>query len=133
MFLKTVLTVITLTLLSCGSAEKQTTSTPETSSTTETTIATETNTDNEKMDAQKLMAAGYMLGTIVYSDKEGDCPYTIQMPGDKMEFYYLDPVNLEESYKKDGQKVWIKFAGLRRMNRCDKATPAEITAIKKGE
>lgn len=133
MFLKIALTVITLTLLSCGSAEKQTTSTPETSTTTETTIATETNTDNENMDTKKLMAAGYMLGTIVYSDKEGDCPYTIQMPGDKMEFYYLDPVNLEESYKKDGQKVWIKFAGLRRMNRCDKATPAEITAIKKGE
>lgn len=132
MFLKTALTIIALTLLSCGSTEKQTRSTAETT-TTEATIETETNTDNEKMDAQKLRAAGYILGTIVYSDKEGDCPYTIQMPGDKMEFYYLDPVNLEEKFKKDGQKVWIKFNGLRRMNRCDKATPAEITSIKKGE
>lgn len=132
MFLKTALSIVALTLLSCGSTEKQTTSTAETT-TTEATIETETNTDNEKMDAQKLMAAGYILGTIVYSDKEGDCPYTIQMPGDKMEFYYLDPVNLEEKFKKDGQKVWIKFNGLRRMNRCDKATPAEITAIEKGE
>ena len=132
MFLKTALSIVALTLLSCGSTEKQTTSTAETT-TTEATIETETNTDNEKMDAQKLMAAGYILGTIVYSDKEGDCPYTIQMPGDKMEFYYLDPVNLEEKFKKDGQKVWIKFNGLRRMNRCDKATPAEITSIKKGE
>lgn len=125
MFLKIGFTIISTLILSCGTTEKQTTST------TETTTTGETNTTNEKMDAKKMMATGYLLGTIVYSDKEGDCPYTIQMPGDKMEFYYLDPINLDESYKKDGQKVWIKFAGLRRMNRCDKATPAEITDIKK--
>ncbi len=129
MFLKIGLAFISALILSCGTTEKQTNTTAET---TTTSTTTETNTDNEKMDAKKMMAAGYLLGTIVYSDKEGDCPYTIQMPGDKMEFYYLDPINLEESYKKDGQKVWIKFAGLRRMNRCDKATPAEITDIKKG-
>jgi uncharacterized ParB-like nuclease family protein len=137
MVLKTALAIVTLTLLSCGSTEKQTqTSTDSETNTTvsETnTISTNTNTNTETMDPQKLMAEGYLQGTIVYSDKEGDCPYTIQMPGDKMEFYYLDPVNLEEKFKKDGQKVWIKFNGLRRMNRCDKATPAEITAIKKGE
>ena len=138
MFLKTSFTIVTLTLLSCGSAEKQTqTSTnSETNTTVSETISTETTTteineNTEIMDPQKLMAEGYLLGTIVYSDKEGDCPYTIQMPGDKN--YYLDPVNLEEKFKKDGQKVWIKFNGLRRMNRCNKATPAEITAIKKGE
>lgn len=127
MYLKTAIIIIAFTVFSCGSTEKQTTST------TETTTKTETNTDSAIMDAKKMMSAGYLLGTIVYSDKEGDCPYTIQMPGDKMEFYYLDPINLEETYKKDGQKVWIKFAGLRRMNRCDKATPAEIIDIKKGE
>lgn len=131
MFLKTALIMFSFTILSCGTAEKRTqpASTPET--TTVETIET-TSTTTETIDPQKMMAAGYLLGTIVYSDKEGDCPYTIQMPGDKMEFYYLDPINLEEKYKKDGQKVWIKFNGLRRMNRCDKATPAEITDIKKG-
>lgn len=139
MFLKTTFTFVALTLLGCGATEKksQNASSSETNTTIAETTATETtviepNTNTETMDPQKLMADGYLLGTIVYSDKEGDCPYTIQMPGDKMEFYYLDPVNLEEKYKKDGQKVWIKFNGLRRMNRCDKATPAEITAIKKG-
>lgn len=140
MIFKIAFTFVTLACLSCGSSEKQTqtSSTSETNTTisettsTETTT-TETNTDTDTMDPQKLKAEGYMLGTVVYSDKEDDCPYTIQMPGDKMEFYYLDPINLDEKYKKDGQKVWIKFNGLRTMNRCDKATPAEITTIKKGE
>ncbi len=126
MFLKIGLAIFSTLILSCGTTEKQT----QTTSTTETTSETTSNT--ETIDPQKMMVAGYLLGTIIYSDKEGDCPYTIQMPGDKMEFYYLDPINLEETYKKDGQKVWIKFNGLRRMNRCDKATPAEITDIKKG-
>ncbi len=135
MFLKAVLALYTLTLLGCGSTEKQTqtTSTSETNTTISETTSEEITTNNETMDPKKLMAEGYILGTVIYSDKEDDCPYKIQMPGDKMEFYYLDPINLEEKFKKDGQKVWIKFNGLRRMNRCDNATPAEITAIKKGE
>ncbi|MEH6763590.1 MAG: hypothetical protein V7655_03735 [Aequorivita antarctica] len=128
MFLKTGLAIFSTLILSCGTTEKQT----QTTSTSETTT-TETTTNTETVDSLKMLAAGYLLGTIVYSDKEGDCPYTIQMPGDKMEFYYLDPINLEEAYKIDGQKVWIKFNGLRRMNRCDKATPAELVDIKKGE
>jgi maltose-binding protein MalE len=125
MFLKIGIAVFATFVLSCGSTEKltQSTTTSETTTTTETT---------ETVDPQKMIAEGYLLGTIVYSDKEGDCPYTIQMPGDKMEFYYLDPINLDEAYKKDGLKVWVKYTGLRRMNRCDKATPAEINDIKKG-
>src|SRR5690606_32015512 len=138
MILKVAFTFITLAFLSCGSSEKQTqtTTTSETNTTisgnTSSETTTQTNTNNETMDPKKLMAEGFLLGTIVYSDKEGDCPYKIQMPGDKMEFYYLDPINLEEKFKVDGQKVWIKFNGLRRMNRCDKATPAELVDIKKG-
>ncbi len=134
MFLKIGFAFFSAFVLSCGTAEQktQTTSSSDTTN-TETTSTTETSSNTESMDPKKMMAAGYLQGTIVYSDKEGDCPYTIQMPGDKMEFYYLDPINLEEKYKKDGLKVWIKFNGLRRMNRCDKATPAQITEIKKGE
>lgn len=128
MFIKIAITIISTLILSCGTTEKQS----QTTSTSETTTSSETTTNTETMDSQKMLAAGYLLGTIVYSEKEGDCPYTIQMPGDKMEFYYLDPINLEEDFKKDGQKVWIKFNGLRRMNRCDKATPAELVDIKKG-
>jgi len=122
MFLKVGLAIFSTIILSCGTTEKQ----------TQTTSTEETTSSEETVDPQKMMGEGYLLGTIVYSDKEGDCPYTIQMPGDKMEFYYLDPINLEEEFKKDGQKVWIKFNGLRRMNRCDKATPAELADIKKG-
>jgi|SRR5690606_16500491 len=137
MLLKIASTFVLLTLLSCGSTEKktQTTSNLETNTISEinSSETTSTETDTEIMNLQKLKAEGYILGTIVYSDKEGDCPYTIQMRGDKMESYYLDPVNLEEKYKKDGQKVWFKFNGLRRMNRCNNASPVEITAIKKGE
>lgn len=120
--LKTILVFFSAIILSCGSTKKQ----------TQNTSAEGTTSTEETVDPQQLMAEGYMLGTIVYSHKEGDCPYTIQMPGDKMEFYYLDPLNLEEKYKVDGQKVWVKFNGLRSMNRCDKATPAEIVDIKKG-
>ncbi len=123
MFLKTGLVVFAFAILSCGTNVKQ----------AATTATEETTPMEEVVDTQKMLAEGYLLGTIMYSDKDGDCPYTIQMPGNKMEFYYLDPINLEEKYKKDGQKVWVKFNGLRRMNRCDKATPAEIVDIKKGE
>ncbi len=135
MFLKIGFTIFSTLILSCGTTEKQSQSTSTSAATTatETGSTSETTTTNEIMNPQKMMAAGYLMGTIVYSDKEGDCPYTIQMQGDKMESYYLDPINLEEKYKRDGQKVWIKFNGLRRMNRCEKATPAEITDIKKGE
>ncbi|MEM0517928.1 MULTISPECIES: hypothetical protein [Aequorivita] len=122
MFLKIGIAIFSTLILSCGTTVKQ----------TESTSTEETTSKEETVDPQKMIAAGYMLGTIIYSDKENDCPYTIQMPGDKMEFYYLDPINLDETYKVDGLKVWVKFNGLRRMNRCDKATPAEITDIKKG-
>lgn len=127
MILRTAFAIFSALVLSCGTAQKQT-PTP-----TEPTSNPETTTNNKIMDSEKMMAAGYKLGTIVYSDVEGDCPYTIKMLGDNKEFYYLDPSNLEESYKKDGQKVWIKFNGLRRMNRCEKANPVELVAIKKGE
>lgn len=84
------------------------------------------------MDEQKLMADGFLKGIIVHSEMEGDCPYTIKLESDPEEYYYLDPINLEERFKKDGEQVWIKFHGLRRMNRCNKANPVEILEIKKG-
>lgn len=128
MFIKIGFTIIATLILSCGTTEKQ----GQTTSTSETTTSSETTTNTETMDSQKMLAAGYLLGTIVYSEKEGDCPYTIQMGGDKMESYYLDPINLGEDFKIDGQKVWIKFNGLRRMNRCEKANPVQLEDIKKG-
>ncbi len=65
----------------------------------------------------------------MYSDKENDCEYTIKMVGNST--YFLDPITLDDTFKKDGEKVWIKFRGLRQMNRCEKANPIELTEILK--
>ncbi|RFN59000.1 hypothetical protein [Marixanthomonas ophiurae] len=82
----------------------------------------------EKQNEQKMMDAGFKKGMIVFSEKEGDCPYTIKLEeGDT----YYDPINLEESYKKDGEKVWFQFNPLRRMNRCVKANPVFVSEIQK--
>jgi len=43
-----------------------------------------------------------------------------------------DPINLDESFsafKQDGMKVWFTFAGLRMMNRCEKANPINLIDI----
>jgi len=117
--------LFSLGVFSCGTSTKTTTN--ENINTTETTTSETTMSDKE------MIAEGYQQGVMVYSDKEGDCPYTVQMKGDKMEFYYLDPTNLKDSFKKDSLKIWLKFNGLRIMNRCDKATPIEVIEMKKRE
>jgi len=90
-----------------------------------------TNTETEtKMESQKMIAEGFLMGTISTSKIEGDCPITIKVEG-KKSAYYLDPMNLTEEYKSEGEKIWFKFTGLRRMNRCEKASPINITEIQK--
>ncbi len=78
---------------------------------------------------KKMIEDGFMKGTIVYSEKENDCPYTIRVEAD--EPYFLDPINLDRAYKSDGAKVWFTFTPLRRMNRCEKANPVNITEMEK--
>ncbi len=82
--------------------------------------------------AKKMMEEGFKAGTIVYSEVENDCPYTIQIENEDPS-YFLDPVNLEEAYKKDGMKIWVQYAGMRMMNRCEKANPVNVVAIQKRE
>jgi len=77
------------------------------------------------MEVAKMIENGFKKGVIVASDKEGDCPFTIKLR-DNDYSYYLDPINLTEEFKKDGEKIWVKFAGLRMMNRCEKANPVSI-------
>lgn len=93
----------------------------------------ETNTPAEieakKALAAKMLADGYLPGRIIYSDLADDCAYTIQLKEDRTDFYYVDPINLAENFKTDNKTVWVKFNGLRRMNRCEKAAPVEITEI----
>ncbi len=121
--LKTTLSLMLFAAVACNTTKTNT----ETSTQTTTTTTSET-----KMDDQKMMDAGFKMGTIVASKVEGDCPYTIKME-DADKPYFLDPQNLEAIYKKDGEKIWVKFNGLRMMNRCEKANPISITEILKRE
>lgn len=85
---------------------------------------------NTSMETKKMMEGGFLAGTISASTTQGDCPFTIKVDGDEGS-YFLDPINLDESYKKDGEKIWFTYNGLRMMNRCDKASPISIKEIQK--
>ncbi len=90
-----------------------------------------TNKETAAMNESKTMLAeGYLAGTIVTSEKEGDCPYKIEVNGADGK-YFLDPTNLEADFQKDGQKIWFKFTGLRMMNRCENASPISLNEIQK--
>ena len=107
--------LFSILLFSCNSTNKSVTTT----SINEVKIATE-----------KMMEAGFIKGTIVASKIEGDCPITIKVEGENGA-YYLDPIDLKEDFQIDGEKVWFKYGGLRRMNRCEKANPISIIEIVK--
>jgi hypothetical protein len=104
-------------MLSCGSIQNN----PENR---ETNSPAEL--EAQKIKAEKMMADGYLPGRIIYSDLADDCEYTIQLKNGDRDFYYVDPINLQENFRTDEQTIWVKFNGLRRMNRCEKASPVEI-------
>lgn len=89
-----------------------------------------TNTKEVEMKNSEMIAAGFSMAVIVESKEEGDCPFTLKMKNKDNE-YYLDPINMTDEFKKNGEKVWVKFSGLRRMNRCIKANPVSINGIEK--
>ena len=116
--IKTILMLVAVTLASnCSSSKKGMNS--------EATADTKA-VENVAEDA-KMMENGFLKGTIVASTAEGDCPFVIQVENN--ETYFLDPINMDESYQKDGMKVWFTFSGLRMMNRCQKATPISLVEI----
>lgn len=80
------------------------------------------------MTETEMLNAGFQSGTIVASKADGDCPYVIKTDGKESVMY--DPINIEDTFKKDGMKVWFTFRGLRMMNRCTKANPVELVDIK---
>lgn len=117
-YLKTSLVLIGLIfMLSCTSKK----------TTTDAMSDTERTASNTKM-----MENGFKMGTIIASKEEGDCPYTIQLIDDNYS-YLLDPINLDEGFKKHGEKIWLKFGGLKMANRCEKANPISIIEIQKRE
>jgi len=97
-----------------------------------TTTKTVNSISNEeiKMKEKNMISEGFLAGQISFSKNEGDCPITIKVEGENG-VYYLDPIDLSEEFKNNGENVWFKFAGLRRMNRCDKASPISIIEIQK--
>ena len=113
--IKSTLLLFTVLLMACCSSTK---SAPENDT-----------TNTPDMEIKNMLDEGYKMGVIVASRKEGDCPITIQIQDE--ETYFLDPINIAEMYDvKDGDKVWVKYTGLRMMNRCDKANPVSLTEIK---
>ena len=74
-----------------------------------------------------MMESGFSMATVVASKTEGDCPFTIKMEDGTL----FDPINLEDGFKKHDTKIWVKYSGLRMMNRCVKANPVRIDEIQK--
>jgi len=105
-------------LISCGSTTRA------------ISESTKEETANTSVKINDMTEEGFFSGTIIYSDKEGDCAYVIEVDSEDHS-YMLDPINLDKSFMKDGEKVWFKFNGLRMMNRCDKANPVSIVEMKK--
>jgi len=90
---------------------------------------TELNNQQKNANVDKMIKQGFKSGTIIAS-KESECPFVINID-DSNSTRFLDPINLENSYKIDQQKIWLKFRALRMKNRCSKANPIEIEEIKK--
>lgn len=66
----------------------------------------------------------YDNNTNIDSKEEGACQWFLQLINESNRI--LDPVNLAEEFQKDNTQVWVKFSGMRRMNRCHKANPVWI-------
>ena len=68
---------------------------------------------------------GYTEGIIVQSTSKGDCEWTIQLKDGS----FIEALKIDEKYLKNGTSIWIKYTLQRRMQRCDKASPAVISEI----
>jgi hypothetical protein len=85
-----------------------------------------TETNNKEMEEQ-LIADGFVKGMVVVQKQKSACPVIIVLDnGEK-----IDPINIEEAFTADQLNVWVKFARLRRLNRCPEAHPVNITEIQK--
>lgn len=112
-----ILAVVFCTAGACKSSEKTATDTEE---------KTEVMTNGKDVTTGVGNADNMTMGTIVYSDKEGDCEYTIKTNDGRM----FDPQNMDKAFHKNGMKVQFSFSPLRMMNRCEKANPVSLTTIK---
>lgn len=91
--------------------------------------STQKTTEDKAVDTAKIqmmLADGYVSAKVIMQPSQEGCPVVL-----KTENEYIDPINLQEDMKVDQMEVWVKFARLRRMNRCDMAGPVSITEIQK--
>jgi len=116
--LKSIVIILFLSIMSCCATKKDSNKT--TQDTSKTAI---------KMNNTKMIEAGFLNATIVASNEVGDCPFTIRVEDNNNALF--DPINLDESFMKDGEKIWVKYSPLRMMNRCVKANPVKIVEIEK--
>ena len=74
----------------------------------------------------ELISKGFTPGVIQESTQKEDCIFTIQVSELNKQPYFIDPINLDETFKKNGLAVFFKYRALRMMNRCQRANPVEI-------
>lgn len=81
----------------------------------------------------KLIEEGYDIGLVKYVENS-DCPFIIYSENTEVQF---DPINFDSpeftTFKSNDLKVYFKYRPLRRMNRCNEASPIELVSIKKRE
>ena len=82
-----------------------------------------------QINSDDMVKEGFVLGSIKIN-RGSACPYIIE---DEQLGLKYDPVNLDEEkfkkFKLEEQKIFFKFTPLRRMNRCNEASPIQLTAI----
>lgn len=115
MMLKNVFVIILFVVMSCNSTKNQ-----------------KTNTTENLSEQKNMIADGYIKGIIISSTKDNDCPYVIKIQIDN-EFQFVEPVDLPDDLKQDGEVIWFKYTPSRRIQRCDNANPVIINDIKRAD
>lgn len=97
--------ITTLLILSCNSTKN-----------------TKKVSEQVQIEAEKMIMEGFKKGTVIASEKKGDCPYIIELQSNDKQVY-LDPIDLPTEFKKNEILIWFKFTPSRRIKRCEKADP----------
>lgn len=82
----------------------------------------------EQKREEEIMKAGYSKGTMVDNSKLDGCGFMIQL--EDQDQTLLWPTKLEDRFKKEGTKVWVKYTPSKMMSTCMKGIPAIIEEIK---
>lgn len=91
----------------------------------------ETSSTNSSSETSALKPSeAHLAATITTGNhaknREG-CPWLLHI--DNPPNQVLDPINLPQEFQRTNAKVWVKFSGMRRMNRCPEASPVWVEDI----